>query len=713
MDDGRRYWAFLSYSHEDRDWASWLHRALETYAVPKDLIGRSGPAGPAPKRLRPIFKDREELAASADLRERVHSALAASSALIVICSPAAARSPWVQDEIVRFKTLHGETRVFAVIVAGAPGASRQAGREDEECFPAALLFHVNAAGDLTGQTADLVAADLRPAGDGRNLAKLKLVAGVLGLGLDDLAQRDARRRARRLTALTAASVAGAVAMGALALAAIASRNEARAQRAQAEGLVGFMLGDLRKKLEPLGRLDVLDAVGSRAMAYYTAQAPHVLDDAALGQRAKVLHLLGEIQEKRGDLENALRDFKQASITTAELLARRPDDGERIFNHAQSVYYVSEVADLRGEDDEALRGALEYRRLADRLLAADPKRGQEELADANINLGVLLLKNRKADEALTAFRQALEIDRRLAAQSSDDRDLRAEVAAAYAFVSDAEAMAGQDTAALDDRLVERRICEQTLAESPDDNTAAEALMVNQRKVAEIYSRNKRLSEAVVELTASTAGAERLIATDKTNVEYKSEGSLSFTALGRALLRQRALKAATMAARRANDLADELVSKDPTVEGWAGAQLGEARLLQFRIAAQKAANRATCRHALSGVSLEGARLLRLSMVNPRDRPLGRAAAEAMLLSGDYAIMSGQPKEAGAIWREARQILDTTVGSPVDVAGDDHSKIVITELLARTSNSSAAGNSQANFSLPSERTAPGNPCIFDYRW
>nr|MDQ2861770.1 toll/interleukin-1 receptor domain-containing protein [Pseudomonadota bacterium] len=193
MDGGRRYWAFLSYSHEDRDWANWLHRALETYAIPKALIGGTGLAGPAPRRLRPIFKDREELAASADLRDRVHAALAGSSALIVICSPAAARSSWVEDEIVRFKALRGEARVFAVIVAGAPGASRRKGREEEECFPAALLFHVNSAGVLTDERADLIAADLRAAGDGRKLAKLKLVAGILGVDLDDLVRRDAHR----------------------------------------------------------------------------------------------------------------------------------------------------------------------------------------------------------------------------------------------------------------------------------------------------------------------------------------------------------------------------------------------------------------------------------------------------------------------------------------------------------------------------------------
>ena len=97
---------------------------------------------------------------------------------------------------------------------------------------------------------------------------LKIVAGMIGVGLDDLVQREAQRRQRRLYAITAASVAGMLFTSGLAYTAIDARDEARDQRREAEGLVGFMLGDLREKLEPIGRLDVLDAVGARALAYY-------------------------------------------------------------------------------------------------------------------------------------------------------------------------------------------------------------------------------------------------------------------------------------------------------------------------------------------------------------------------------------------------------------------------------------------------------------
>ncbi|MBV8341695.1 MAG: toll/interleukin-1 receptor domain-containing protein, partial [Gammaproteobacteria bacterium] len=39
------YRAFLSYSHQDRGWANWLHKALETYRVPGRLVGTRTAAG--------------------------------------------------------------------------------------------------------------------------------------------------------------------------------------------------------------------------------------------------------------------------------------------------------------------------------------------------------------------------------------------------------------------------------------------------------------------------------------------------------------------------------------------------------------------------------------------------------------------------------------------------------------------------------------------
>src|ERR1700744_2531607 len=95
-----KYKAFISYAHADQAAATWLHKALENYRGPKELQGTAGRDGPVPKSLFPVFRDRDELSSSPDLSQAIQDGLPASAYLIVLCSPAAARSPWVGQEII-------------------------------------------------------------------------------------------------------------------------------------------------------------------------------------------------------------------------------------------------------------------------------------------------------------------------------------------------------------------------------------------------------------------------------------------------------------------------------------------------------------------------------------------------------------------------------------------------------------------------------------
>ncbi len=221
-----RYVAFISYSHVDADWARWLHRAIERYRLPASLRERATQAGARASALTPVFLDREELSSSADLATTVRTALEQSAALIVVCSPAAARSRWVNEEIRSFKALGRESRILCLIVAGEPGGGVAA----DDCFPAALRYQV-----VDGQVTELpgpepLAADVRPGADHRRDAKLKLIAALLGVNLDDLRQREQAQRQRRLAIIAGATTVGCVVLGALALTAWLARNEAERQR---------------------------------------------------------------------------------------------------------------------------------------------------------------------------------------------------------------------------------------------------------------------------------------------------------------------------------------------------------------------------------------------------------------------------------------------------------------------------------------------------
>jgi hypothetical protein len=205
-----KYWAFISYSHKDTAIADWLHQKLETYRVPKSLVGTPSREGEVPSRIMPIFRDREELPTSSELGDNLQKSLQQSRYVIVICSPDAAQSRWVEEEVRAFKGWHGRDRVIALIARGAPNATDR-GRAEDECFPQSMRFDVNAA-NVRVQV-EPIAADLRPEGDGRERAFLKIVAGLLGVGFDDLYQREKRRQKRRQMMLAAAAILALASIG--------------------------------------------------------------------------------------------------------------------------------------------------------------------------------------------------------------------------------------------------------------------------------------------------------------------------------------------------------------------------------------------------------------------------------------------------------------------------------------------------------------------
>lgn len=205
--------------------------------------------------------------------------------------------------------------------------------------------------------------------------------------------------------------AGSLAVLALAVStgvAVLQARQARHQQAQAEGLIEFMLSDLPARLKPVGRLDALDSVGDRALAYYAAQAPGSLDAASLGRRARALHLVAQIAEQAGRLDEAAQRFGEAAATTGELLARHPDDPQHLFNHGQSEYWVGFIARRRGLRDQAEAAFLRYHTLARQLAQQAPENldWRIEAAYASQNLGVLQLEAGRADQALETFEETL-------------------------------------------------------------------------------------------------------------------------------------------------------------------------------------------------------------------------------------------------------------------------------------------------------------------
>jgi tetratricopeptide (TPR) repeat protein len=313
----RRFAAFISYAHADAAIAAKLQSRLERYRLPKHLAHSHGGGNAA---LGQIFRDREDLAAAPSLSDAIRAAIAEADALVVICSPDAQASRWVGEEIALFRALHPDKAILAAVVRGAPA----------EAFPPALTEDGN----------EPLAADLRKEGDGEALGFLKIVAGIAGVPLDALVQRDAQRRIRRVMWITGSAIAAMLVMGVMTTLALQARNEAARQRAEAEGLVEYMLTDLRDKLKGVGRVEVMVPVNERVMEHYLRQGNlSDLPADSLERRARTLHAMGEDDDREGNLIAAKVKFQEAHRTTAALLDQSPQNPDRIFAHAQSEYWV--------------------------------------------------------------------------------------------------------------------------------------------------------------------------------------------------------------------------------------------------------------------------------------------------------------------------------------------------------------------------------------
>lgn len=164
MDQEKEYYAFISYSHKDEEWAKWLQHEFEHYHLPTTLNGLTG----IPERFRPIFRDIDELSGG-ELKPQISNALRSSAYLVVICSPNSAKSPYVNEEILEFKEIGEQTginnisNIFPFIIEGVPHC------EDSvfECFPAALK-------ELPSE---LIAGDVTK--HGREHAFVKILSGTL------------------------------------------------------------------------------------------------------------------------------------------------------------------------------------------------------------------------------------------------------------------------------------------------------------------------------------------------------------------------------------------------------------------------------------------------------------------------------------------------------------------------------------------------------
>jgi tetratricopeptide (TPR) repeat protein len=447
-----RYKAYLSYSHEDARWATWLHRALEGYRVPSRL--RADVEGELPERLAPIFRDRDDLSSASDLSKKLGGALDDSENLIVICSPAAARSRWVNQEIREFQALGRGDRIHCMVVDGDP----QAAPEDGGCFPPALFEGVGEGGS------EPLAADPRDFGDGKRLALQKLIAGLLGVRLDALRRRDLARQRRWRMVMAAASIGAIALLGYAITTGIAERQE----RGRAEQMAAFIV-DLGDDLQDELDLESLARISTTAMGYLEQLDPDRLSPETRLKVGLALRQVGEVNLFQGKIEDARAAYERSHDVFLGLFEEYPGRDDVIFELSQSEFYIAEFHRLRGDYDRTrmhLQRYYEIARAQHEAMPEDPT-WLLEYSYASSNLTNFRISiSEPVDEAMLA-----ELDRNiaLAGQALEAWDGSTDVMGHYAnelaWAADAQLGSCNLELARQTRIAALAVAEQLLSRDP--------------------------------------------------------------------------------------------------------------------------------------------------------------------------------------------------------------------------------------------------------
>jgi tRNA A-37 threonylcarbamoyl transferase component Bud32/tetratricopeptide (TPR) repeat protein len=345
--------------------------------------------------------------------------------------------------------------------------------------------------------------------------------------------------------------------------AVVAQKEAATRRGQAEELISFMVGDLRKKLEPLGKLDLLDDVGERALAYSASLRPELMTANELARSAKALSQVGEVRIAQGRLADATAIFKRAREVAAAAVKKEPANQDAQLALMTAYYSDGEAAQLRGDVPAALHHMELYLATARQLAAAHPQNEeyQIEQAYAHANVGTLLMSQARYGEARGHFEEALRIKRARLARDPLNQEWQADLASTINKVGVNLARTGDLAGARRQFEEQRRIGQMLVGVAPDHAQWKQRLAISHAYLANLLVSLGELAEAEREYEAELGIERALAGVDGRNADWQR--NLAVTTSRLAMLRSRRGVGAEADAGFAETdrLLSDLVRRDP--------------------------------------------------------------------------------------------------------------------------------------------------------
>ncbi len=457
-----------------------------------------------------------------------------------------------------------------------------------------------------------------------------------------------RRRRKVLGSVTAAAVLVLVVVSVLAVRENEARREADFQRQQAEELIHFMLGDLRRTLDAVGRLDAMGGTNEKVLSYFRARSGGQVSDETLAKYAEALRQIGEVHERQGDLDSAKATFREASIIAQRLVERDPDDGSLRAGLADSRYWIGSLLWSQGDFEQAGEEWEAHRTIYERLVRQDPTRSEWrlELAYGHSNVGDVLEKLGNLEDSLAQHRRGLAIIEGLIEDDPADADLRLELASSHHKIGDVRMAMGDLPGMLESFRADLEIVRGLIATAPGNTLWRDRLATSERFAGGARWVLGEPAAALEHLQAAVENQAQLVAIDPSNMRWRRNFASARGELGRMLHVQGDLDGAAEHFDSALQTFKDLVAKDPTQTGWRR-DLAQ----QHQRTGALLLTRGDLEAALGRARKAVAMLEELIAEYPADR---RILSEGYLLLGEILAEQGD-EGARVAWQRALEVIE----------------------------------------------------------
>jgi serine/threonine-protein kinase len=427
--------------------------------------------------------------------------------------------------------------------------------------------------------------------------------------------------------------------------AVAARKEADTRRAQAEDLIEFMLGDLRKKLEPVGRLEILDDVGERALSYVGSLQLETMSAQELARSSKALNQLVEVRIAQGNLQGALALAARSLRLTEVAVKRAPNDPEVQLAYGTSHFWVGNVHRLLGDLPRALERMKMYSAVTDRLARQYPTNETYQLERAYGHSVVATILESQGDlrSALQEYYSTREVKAARVAAKPTDFDRQADLALTLNKIGFVLLRSSDLEGARDHFARELAIYQRLATDDPLNRKWQDLLARSHGFNAASAELAGQVTEAIAHVHRELQILSALHTFDLANALWARDLAMTNLHLSSLLVSRGEVSGALAAATAGEKLMRDLLQKDAKSSAW---HRELALLLIARARAQfSAGSYAAARTSLHAVESE------LRLTNDT-RLTARTRAEAGLVLGDVLRATGQEGEARNTWSEAAQ-------------------------------------------------------------